>query len=353
MNKAMMKWVLTQQEPAALYDLANVTDCKVKGFREITRANIKQVRSQVIHELQKPAKTVKLKVGLYQQVLNTLTEEVVKELREKKQDELLELIDTKKYSPADVLLALITGEAEQLALAEALFQTISEQETMAENEPQADSQHDQEKEQAVIETAAPSLEPIVRELEEQLAQAKDKAAQLEAALKELREKRKTEAQEWKKERKGYTEEIKALRTELEHTSGQAAWQEAVIAKLQAEVIQLQEEVTSLTEQAEMKTAEIIQPPAQPASPTLSPMKVVLVGEYINESILDTPKFDIELVSNNQIEDLLRRSVEAEEIWMLSFQISPSKQRRLRNACKDNSFKEFATLVELQSYINKK
>lgn len=139
MNKVMMKWVLTQQEEAILYDLAIATACKVKGFREITRNNIKQIRPQVINELLKKTKAVRLKKGLREHINKMLTENVVKDLRLKNQDELLGLIATKKLRMADVLVALVTGETEQATLAESLFASIRDQGNLAHYEPRRDS----------------------------------------------------------------------------------------------------------------------------------------------------------------------------------------------------------------------
>jgi len=354
-NKTILKWILTQQEAAVLYDLATATACKVKGFREITRNNIKQVRPQVMNELQKTTKAARVRLELRKHIDNKLTEEVVKDLRAKNQEELLELIHTKNYSLADILIILVTGDEDQSALADALFTSISEQGSLAQYEPQADSIQEQAEEPAAMETTAPSSEPLVRELEEQLFQERDKVIQLDAALKELREKRKIEVQEWKKERKTYTEEIKKLATELDDASKQGMEQEAVIIGLKAEVAKLEAEVKGLAKQAETKTKtpEAGQTLTQVVHLAPNKMKVVLLGEDVNESILNTPKFEVELVGNSQIEDFLQRGSHAEQIWMLSFQISPSKQRKLRNAYTGSNFKEFATLVDLQSYINKR
>ncbi|MFX3633234.1 MAG: hypothetical protein ACE3L7_15220 [Candidatus Pristimantibacillus sp.] len=353
MNKILVKWVLTQQEEMVLYDLATVTACKVKGFREITRNNIKQIRPHVINELQKTTKTVRLKTELRKHINKVLTEGVVKDLQVKNQEELLELIDTKKYSLADVVIALITGEAEQAVLAETLFTSILEQESLVQYEPQTNSIPEQGGEPVTKETVAHPSEPFIRELEEILSHEKDKAVQLGLALKELREKRKSEVQEWKKERKAYIEEIKSLKTEVENERKQVVEQETIIVGLMDKMAKLQEEVKSFTKQVETKTAETNKPLTQPVNPTLNKTNVVLLGEGVNESILQTSKYAVELVGNSQIEDFLQCGIQAEEIWMLSFQISPSKQRKLRNAFTDNNFKEFATLVELQAHINKK
>lgn len=352
-NKVMVKWVLTEQEETVLYDLATATDCKVKGFREITRNNIKQIRLQVIKELQKTTKAVGLKTELQKHINKRLTEEIVKDLRVKNQEELLAIIDTKKYSLSDVILALMTGEVEQAVLAEALFTSISEQENHAQYEPKTDSNPEMGEEPATIETAAPLASPFIRELEEQLSQEKDKVVQLDAILKELREKRKEEVQEWKKERKTYTEGIKTLEIEVENKRKQVMELEAVIVGLRAEVTELQVEVKSLTKQVETKTSEANKLLTQPDNSIPNKMKVVLLGEEVNESFLHTPKYAVKLVGNGEIEDFLQCGSQAEEIWMLSFQISPPKQRKLRKAFTNNNFKEFATLVELQAYINKR
>jgi hypothetical protein len=47
--------------------------------------------------------------------------------------------------------------------------------------------------------------------------------------------------------------------------------------------------------------------------------------------LNHAKIDIELVTNSQIEDFLQQGQVADEIWMLTFQISPKKQRKVRNS----------------------
>lgn len=349
----MVKWVLTEQEDAILYDLATATACKVKGFREITRNNIKQIRPQVINELQKTTKAVRLKKELQKHINKVLGEDAVKDLRVKNQEELLKLIDTKKYSLEDVILALMTGEVEQTVFAETLFTSISEQENLDQYEHQTDLNPEPEEEPETIEIDAPPGEQYIRELEEQLSREKDKSVQLDTTLKELREKRKAEVQEWKKERKTYIEDIKTLKTEVEKKIEQVMKQDAIIVKLRAEVADLQVEVNSLAKQVETKTAEANKLLTQPVNPVLNKMKVVLLGEDVNRSLLQTPKYAVELVGNSQIDEFLQHGTEAEEIWMLSFQISPPKQRKLRNAFTDNNFKEFATLIELQAYINKR
>ncbi|WP_339818784.1 hypothetical protein MKZ15_23775 [Paenibacillus sp. FSL R7-0216] len=353
MNKLMMKWVLTEQEDAVLYDLASTTACKVKGFREITRNNIKQIRPQVVNELQKGTKAVKLKKELQKHINEMLTEEVVTDLRVKNSEELKGLIDNKKYKLADVLLALITGEAEQVVLAESLFNSTSEQRNLSQYEPQTDSISDLQKEHKIIEKDTRFADTFILELEEQLSKEKDKSCQLEKTLKELREKRKAEIQEWKKERKRFIEEIKTLNTEVENKNKQITEHKDAIDRLRGEVDELQVEIRDLTKQVEMKTTRANKLPAQPVNPTTNKMKVVLLGENINESLLQTPRYAVELVGNNQVEDFLHQESQADEIWMLSFQISPPKQRKLRNAFPNNNIKEFATLVELQAHINKR
>ncbi len=357
MNKAMLKWVLAQQEEAVLYDLAIATNCKVKGFREITRNNIKQIRPQVMNELQKTTKVMRLKAGLRKHINQCLTEEAVKDIRKLNRDELLELVNTGKYSLINILLALTTGEVEDSEEAEALFAFISDSGNLARYEPQTGIVQNQGEEPASIETAVPAMESIIRDLEERLSQEKLKAVKLDEVMKELREKRKAEVQEWKKERKTHTEEIKALKIELENKEKQITEQADDIAGLKEEVSNLQEEVKRLITELKTKTvdaANLISPQDQQiANLTPSPKKVVLLGEGVHESFLHTPQYDVELVGNGQIEDFLQRESHSEEIWMLSFQISPPKQRKLKSVLKEKTIKEFLTLVELQSYLNKR
>lgn len=116
----MLKWILTQLDDATLITLSTATATKIKGFREITKSNLKLTKPQILTELQKPTKAVRLRDGLRRYVEKKLTEDDITSLRERTQEELEELISNGSHALLDVLIVLMTGEDEeqQLVLAD-------------------------------------------------------------------------------------------------------------------------------------------------------------------------------------------------------------------------------------------
>ncbi|GIP39845.1 hypothetical protein J31TS4_31250 [Paenibacillus sp. J31TS4] len=352
MNKQMLKWILGELDEAVLLNLAVVTATKVKGFREINKSNIKLVKPQILNELQKPTKAARLNGGLRHYIIKTQQEDDIKSLRQKNQEELTELIMSNTYTLSDVLIMLITGDDKeyQLELAERLFTSMfQEGNNLVQVESSMDETTDGNEDifAAQAEIAA-EAEKKIQKLEEQFLKEKEKNRDLQTIIDELRAKRKTESQEWRKERKTYTDEIKGLKSELETKGTKLEQHEVLINRLKGEIDSLNQQLLH----SSIPILDTIFAQTEQLQPHKKP-RVILLGELIPSSIMNTPKLNIELITNSQLEDFLKQDVQADEIWMLSFQISPQKQRKVRNAIEHNKYIEFATIPELQTYINKR
>src|SRR5690606_26288067 len=185
-----------------------------------------------------------------------------------------------------------------------------------------------------------------------------KNKKLQSTVDELRAKRKTESHEWRKERSELTESLNAITSELERQKADLEKKTADYDSLSDECNSMKEQIKELTDRLEQRKPVLLSTLLQNNAateavqePPMKSNKVILLGETIPSSILKNTKVDIELIANQQIEDFLKAELRVDEIWMLTFQISPQKQRKVRHAFTPEQLIEFATIPELQTYIN--
>jgi DNA repair exonuclease SbcCD ATPase subunit len=194
----------------------------------------------------------------------------------------------------------------------------------------------------------------IKKLEELVAKEKETNQFLQDNIDELRMKRKTESKEWRKERTEYANQIKELTTEIQRIKTEYEQLIEDHKKVTEERNRLTQQIKELTKKLEKSKSVLTIHPKnepEPQQPPARTNKVILLGESIPSSSIVRAKFDIELVTNSQIEDFLQQGQTADEIWMLTFQISPQKQRKVRNAVGQDQLIEFTTILELLSYIN--
>jgi hypothetical protein len=352
----MLKWIFSQLDDTVLFDLANKTNVKVRGFRNITLSNLRIVKPQVVNEMQNPKKAIRLKSGLQQYLHKKFNEEEIKSLRSSNEQELKAAIANNKYVVVDVCIALITGEAEEQRheLAEQLYLSWSQKES---GDAQVEKpEHQEAKEEQWAAKEAEYIQKL-RELEEKVTKEKETNQYLQDMIDELRMKRKSESKEWRKERAEYANQLKQLTSEIQQIKTEYEQLIEKNKKVTEERNKLTQQIKEITKKLEISKLVhshfLIEPAPKPQQPLVRTKKVILLGESIPSSIMNRAKFDIELVTNSLIEDFLQQGQTADEIWMLTFQISPQKQRKVRNAIGHEQLIQFSTILELQSYINTK
>ena len=245
----MLKWILSQLDDTVILNLAAATNTKVKGFREITKSNLKLVKPQIMNELQKPTKTVRLKSGLLRYVTEKLEEDDIKSLREKNEQELREAIENDTYSLLDVCIALITGDEEEQRpeLAEQLFTSLYEEENSAEQPEEPENTDAKDEQLAAIEA---EYTKKLEKLEEQLVKEKEKNRIHQDTIDELRAKRKAESQEWRKERNEYADQINVLTSKLEQKQAELEKQLEENSRLTDEGNIFKQQIKELTDKLE-------------------------------------------------------------------------------------------------------
>ncbi|MBG9794045.1 hypothetical protein ABD76_16650 [Paenibacillus dendritiformis] len=334
MNRQMMRWILQQMEESVLIEWAGSDKITIDGFR--TRKFNKNIKIVKINLINKLIAKGKLFDHMKEYIEKMFPREKISEICNMGEQELFHLYHDVPFEFS--LMMLITRpETDFAEKANRLFELIRNQNHLVDRKMSSSLEEKGDDSELLL------VEEKLRKLDEKLKQEREKITQYEKTIKELREKRKEESKEWKKQRTTYMEEIGALKRELGTKNEAMEQQKQEMQELYFKLDQMQAQLSQVASSSDYSAHEN-------GTSGSSRRKVALLGDEIKKSIIDTSKFEIKQITNSQVEDFLRHESNSDEIWMLTFQIAPKKQRKVRSVYQGTKLIEFGTIDQLQAYL---
>lgn len=380
MEKEIWKWILDGFSNEGIANIALRLGIKIPGFRQLNpkQSKFKIVRPKIIMEALKPKNEQSL-VDFFEIVAKKQTEAEAESLREQSIEELLEIVED-GLPPSLILSVLLTGEDEEhRAKAEELYTTLNEQGKLDLLEQQADEMVEDEE----IEDEEDNLR--VKTLQEELKSAQQQIDKLEKKLKKVEQKSddlklkeakaktelKNERNRSKEEKNTLLNEINVLKGEVGNLKHQVKsfpsekenfqkkqnkqselikTKDKEISRLNALVLKLTADLEKLPEKLD-RTAE----KHESMSSANPKVKVALIGDPKNTKILKyVNNLELTILQGIEVEENETYIVlnSSDQVWLLTYKIPRSIQKRVRARTSQEKIKEFATFNELENYMLK-
>lgn len=383
-EKDLWKWILDNFSDNGVASIGRNLGLKIPGFRQINPQlkNFKVLRPKLINEALSPKNLSDLK-GFFNSVAEG--DEKFLEHRGKSKEELQSLMEN-EITPSILLSVLLSSDDENdinnaLELAEQLIEEgkLDQMEKYAEDnfgdEDGAEEEVEAEPEPSVKDVDIKQLQQKIAALEKKLVKSEQKNEELKAKVTDVQNALNSEKKAWKEEKKGLTLEIHTLKSQQGglKSSADAAYserdlmakkmeqQKAIMKKKDEEISRLNAVILNFkTQKKNIPEAESVAAESgnteqeQPSIQEESRINVAVIGDPKNSRVQRYNKFNLNIIESSDIEEEKQKDIleAADQIWLLTYKIPRSVQKRLKTVFKDRGTQEFATFIDLEKHMQK-
>ncbi|WP_226641524.1 hypothetical protein [Mesobacillus subterraneus] len=381
-EKDLWKWILDNFSDNGVASIGRKLGLKIPGFRQINpqQKNFKVLRPKLINEALSPKNLGDLK-GFFNSVAQG--DEKFLEHRGKNKEELQTLME-EEITPSILLSVLLSSDDENdinkaLELAEQLIEEgrLDQMEKYAEDNfgDEDGSEEEVEDESSVKDVDLKQLQQKIAALEKKLVKSEQKNEELKAKLIDVQNALNSEKKLWKDEKKGLTQEIHTLKSQQGglKSSADAAYAERdsmekkmeqqkdimkkkdeEISRLNAIILNYKTQKKNSPEEESVVGETVNAGQDQPSIQEEIRINVAVIGDPKNSRVQRYNKFNLNIIESSDIEDEKQKDIleAADQIWLLTYKIPRSVQKRLRGVLKDRDTQEFATFIDLEKHMQK-
>ncbi|WP_026676301.1 hypothetical protein [Fictibacillus gelatini] len=349
-EKAVWKWIFAHMDANDLAYLAEDTNLQLKGFRKKTlQKNVVFMKPQIIKGFLESKGLQKVKKSIRDHVKECKECSAYLQMKEEELAKLMES-EEKRIGLLKVLLAS-EDEKKQKAGKKLFYECIA-------NEQEHGIKVDEPEEVADEEVHA--LKKTIKDQEVKLNKKEKKIAELQQQLSKKENEWKKEKAKWEKERKelqkmvqSKSEEFKKLgesyADKLAHL--EKSYKEKLAnAKNQIEGYKL--EMDHIKEQYKALKMATEEAAAGTANGQVASKHIALIGNAKNWSM--HPNHQLTLIGSEQLDEWLESEEswdEYDEVWLLKYDITPGRFRKLKNQIEKGHLKEFQTMNALAKYVD--
>jgi hypothetical protein len=357
-HENISNWILNELDETYLLMFVNATGIKINGFREISPNNIKQNKSKIISELLEPRKFPKTKSLLIKYIEKIYDQEKIEQIKLLPLTDLESNIRDKEHQLVNILIVLIfCGEQREHSIARDLYNSIlQDTASTAEDVPgrlikKSGQTLSPEKEQV-------SFEKKISDLEKKNYELSKKNTEYQTELHELKAQQKKEQQEWKKNKKLSSDEIKEMNKVLEGYQMELKEHEANLVNAHLEISKLKSELTE-KDKTIKETLEVAESEKEKTTRQFiqnienKSYKIAILGQININTLKKSEHVEFQVIHDEEINYLIDNKTGFQEFWMVSFQFSPQKQKKIRNAFQNEKFFAFSNIEQIQEYMRKK
>ncbi|NKE03991.1 hypothetical protein [Mesobacillus selenatarsenatis] len=381
-EKDLWKWILDNFSDNGVASIGRKLGLKIPGFRQINpqQKNFKVLRPKLINEALSPKNLGDLK-GFFNSVAQG--DEKFLEHRGKNKEELQTLME-EEITPSILLSVLLSSDDENdinkaLELAEQLIEEgrLDQMEKYAEDNfgDEDGSEEEVEDESSIKDVDLKQLQQKIAALEKKLVKSEQKNEELKAKLIDVQNALNSEKKLWKDEKKGLTQEIHTLKSQQGglKSSADAAYAERdsmekkmeqqkdimkkkdeEISRLNAIILNYKTQKKNSPEEESVVGETVNAGQDQPSIQEEIRINVAVIGDPKNSRVQRYNKFNLNIIESSDIEDEKQKDIleAADQIWLLTYKIPRSVQKRLRGVLKDRDTQEFATFIDLEKHMQK-
>lgn len=381
-EKDLWKWILDNFSDNGVASIGRNLGLKIPGFRQINpqQKNFKVLRPKLINEALSPKNLNDLK-GFFNSVAEE--DEKFSEHRGKSREELLSLME-EEITPSILFSVLLSSEDENdinnaLELAEQLIEEgrLDQMEKYAEENfgEEESTEEEEETKTSVKDDDIKQLQQKIKALEKKLVKSEQKNEELKTKITDLQDALNSEKKLWKEEKKGLTQEIHTLKSQQGglKSSADAAYaerdamqkkmeqQKAIMKKKDDEISRLNAVIlnfkTAKKNSAEDEAVGANTENPEQVQPSLEEdnrISVAVIGDPKNSRVQRYKKYHLNIIESSDIEEEKQKDIleAADQIWLLTYKIPRSVQKRLKTLLKDRDTQEFATFIDLEKHMQK-
>ncbi|MGV2941932.1 hypothetical protein AB5I83_20185 [Mesobacillus sp. LC4] len=381
-EKDLWKWILDNFSDNGVASIGRKLGLKIPGFRQINpqQKNFKVLRPKLINEALSPKNLGDLK-GFFNSVAQG--DEKFLEHRGKNKEELQTLME-EEITPSILLSVLLSSDDENdinkaLELAEQLIEEgrLDQMEKYAEDNfgDEDGSEEEVEDESSVKDVDLKQLQQKIAALEKKLVKSEQKNEELKAKLIDVQNALNSEKKLWKDEKKGLTQEIHTLKSQqgglkssadaayaerdsmekkMEQQKGIMKKKDEEISRLNAIILNYKTQKKNSPEEESVIGETVNAGQDQPSIQEEIRINVAVIGDPKNSRVQRYNKFNLNIIESSDIEDEKQKDIleVADQIWLLTYKIPRSVQKRLRGVLKDRDTQEFATFIDLEKHMQK-
>jgi chromosome segregation ATPase len=381
-EKDLWKWILDNFSDNGVASIGRNLGLKIPGFRQINpqQKNFKVLRPKLINEALSPKNINDLK-GFFNSVAEE--EEKFLEHRGKSKEELLSLME-EEITPSILLSVLLSSDDENdINNALVLAEQLTEEGRLDQMEKYAEGNFGFEDGTVEEVEAKPSannddikqLQQKIVALEKKLVKSEQKNEELKAKVTEVQNALNADKKQWKEEKKGLTQEIHTLKSQQGglKSSAEAAYaerdsmekkmeqqksimkkKEEEISRLNAVILNLKTQQKNNSEEESVAAETGITEQDHPSIQEENRINVAVIGDPKNTRVQRYPKFNLNILESSDIEEEKQKDIieTADQIWLLTYKIPRSVQKRLKTVLKGRDTQEFATFVDLEKHMQK-
>ncbi|MBM7704362.1 cell division protein FtsB [Bacillus iocasae] len=361
MNKEQWKKVFGSIRDEQLVDLCKVWDVKVKGFRTLTKQNVKQAKKRLMTELV-DFRTLRPIIEFYQlaavggehdggkgKVLDIqVRDATIPELIQAYEDgeELHFLLgglfsseDVNHHALADEFLEALLTQKNVQSIEQLLMDVVEEKDVVEREESSAQGTKQIEKKIEKAEAKNQKLQQQISEWEQQYSK--------------LKQEFKEEKQQWIKERAQLQQEIGNEKKACERVQEANETSEDEKQKLKDEIVELKAKIAHLHTQILHSTKQAAVTIAhEEKTEATQEFTILLIGDPKNKMIHESTNPVFHVVDPRNQEALEEMEVRAfNEIWMLDYLVPFQLRKKWMTHDKDE-MKHFKNFNEVKTYVAK-
>lgn len=375
MEKEIWKWILNSFSDEGIVNIAKTLGIKIPGFRQLNsqQKNFNIIRPKIIQAALQQKFAKKLR-KFFHSAIEKQTK--VESLKEKSIEELLEILeeDMQPSFLLGMLLSCEDEESQEKAIqiyrklkGEKKLDLLEQQADEKESSPEMEDVQDDETFKSLQEEMK-SAQQTIEKLEKKLKNIEKKNEELKAKETKIQVALKNEKKRGKEEKNTLSHEIHSLKGEIgslkhqvksissekELLQNQMDKQTASINTKDEEIKRLNALTLKLRTDLE-KLSNIQERSADVQGNQRDPkIKVALIGDPKNSRIQTYNKFELTVIEGTEIQEEETPIVlnNTDQIWMLTYKIPKSIQKRVRSLVTEKKIIEFPTFIDLENYMLK-
>ncbi|WP_102262592.1 hypothetical protein [Mesobacillus jeotgali] len=381
-EKDLWKWILDNFSDNGVASIGRNLGLKIPGFRQINPQlkNFKVLRPKLINEALSPNNLSDLR-GFFNSVAEG--DEKFLQHRGKSKAELQSLME-EEITPSILLSVMLSSDDENdinnaLELAEQLIEEgkLDQMEKYAEENfgDEEGTEEEVESKPLVKDEDVIQLQQKIAALEKKLVKSEQKNEELKAKLTDVQNALNSEKKAWKEEKKGLTQEIHTLKSQQGglKSSAESAYaerdsmekkmeqQKAIMKKKDEEISRLNAVILNFKTQQKNNLEEqsVVAESVNAGQEQLliqeeNRINVAVIGDPKNSRVQRYNKFNLNIIESSDIEEEKQKDIveAADQIWLLTYKIPRSVQKRLKTVFKDRDTQEFATFIDLENHMQK-
>lgn len=366
MEKEIWKWILDTFPDDGIANIADNLMIKIKGFRQLNpqQANFKMVRNRIIKEALNQKNSKKL-YYFFDSLIEDRPE--IESLRGKSIEELLQVLEEEGLYPSILLGVLLSSEDEEdHGKAQEIYIKLKEEEKLDLLEKQVDEKLANEEEvdeQEILEQLQKGLKTALKEierLEKKLKKLEQKNEELKTKEASSQTSLKNERKEWKTEKKAFLQEIHSLKAEMgtvrNDSKTASAEKEELNKKLakQTETMKLKDEEINRLHARVVKLETDLENQNNHHKSGNDKIKVTMIGDPYSSRLLKYDKFELTILKGSEFQEEKGQTAldHADQVWLLTYKIPRSVQKRVKSVVKNKQTKEFTTFADLEDHMLK-